>query len=50
MTDKSIHAHEKTIRKEHDASKALNKAQHAHEARLNEQNEAAKAIEVHLFH
>ena len=34
MVDRAIHAHEKTVRKEHDSAKALNKAQHVHDARV----------------
>jgi hypothetical protein len=46
MVDKAVHAHEKTVRKEHDAAKALNKAQHAHEARVADQQSAGKTIDV----
>ncbi|KAJ1311132.1 hypothetical protein OPQ81_009633 [Rhizoctonia solani] len=45
-----IHAHEKTIRKEHDAAKALNKAQHAHDSRVADEQSALKTIEIKKQH
>jgi hypothetical protein len=46
MVDKATHSHEKSVRKEHDAAKALNKAQHTHDARVADEQSALKTIEV----
>lgn len=46
MVDKAVHAHDKAARKEHDAAKALNKAQHTHESRVADALSAEKTIEV----
>ncbi|KDN36175.1 hypothetical protein RSAG8_11007, partial [Rhizoctonia solani AG-8 WAC10335] len=45
MVDRAIHAHEKTVRKEHDSAKALNKAQHVHDARVADEQSAIKTID-----
>ncbi|CAE6539460.1 hypothetical protein RSOLAG22IIIB_01464 [Rhizoctonia solani] len=50
MVDRAIHAHEKTVRKEHDSAKALNKAQHAHDARVADEQSALKTIELKKQH
>lgn len=46
MVDKAVHAQDKAARKEHDAAKALNKAQHVHETRVADAQNAAKTVEV----
>ncbi|CAE6433805.1 hypothetical protein ACGC1H_001474 [Rhizoctonia solani] len=50
MVDRAVHAHEKTVRKEHDSAKALNKAQHAHDARIADEQSALKTIEIKKQH
>jgi len=50
MVDKAIHAQDKAARKEHDAAKALNKAQHVHETRVSDAQSAIKTVEIKKQH
>ncbi|QRW05296.1 hypothetical protein RhiLY_04295 [Ceratobasidium sp. AG-Ba] len=44
--DGAIHDHDRSVRQEHDAAKALNKAHHTHESRVADEQASRNKIEA----